>query len=58
MPLDEKRQIHALMRALERFTESLKDPEHQGMDEVQELIRRVCSVSTRIMRFPVTPASK
>ena len=47
MPLDEKRQIHALMRALSgRFTESLKDPEHQGMDEVRGLIRKIYSVST------------
>ena len=47
MPLDEKRQIHALMRALsERFTESLKDPEHQGMDEVRGFIRKIYSVST------------
>ncbi|MBR9796458.1 MAG: hypothetical protein GYB45_10420, partial [Gammaproteobacteria bacterium] len=47
MPLEEKREIHALMRQLsERFTYSLKDPEHKGMDEVRDTIRQIYAVST------------
>jgi len=47
MPLEEKREIHALMRQLsERFTHSLKDPEHEGMDEVRDTIRQIYAVST------------
>ena len=47
MPIDEKRHIHTLMRSLsEKFTLSLKDPEHQGMDEVRDIIRQIYAVST------------
>ena len=47
MPLEEKREIHALMRQLsERFSHSLKDPEHEGMDEVRDTIRQIYAVST------------
>ena len=47
IPLEEKAQIHALMRELsDRFTQSLKDPAHAGMDEVRGLIRNIYAVST------------
>ena len=47
MPIDEKHQINGLMRSLSvKFTDSLKDPEHHGMDEVRDIIRQIYAVST------------
>ncbi len=47
MPIEEKRAIHNLMRSLsDRFTQSLKDPEHRGMGEVRGTIRRIYAVTT------------
>ncbi len=47
MPAEEKRRIHGLMTELsDKFTQSLKDSEHHGMDEVRGLIRKVYALST------------